>query len=223
LHPPARRLDAISAEVTQSGPSAHSCPPAQGSGGGTFELVFICTGNRFRSALAESAVRASAGGLPVALRSFATMTLDALPVLEEAQAFARRFGLDVSEHRSRSLEGQNLGAADLVIGFELIHAATAVLRAGAARDRTFLLGELVDYLDTLEPPEEPDVVMRARGIVEAAAALRAQQPDVMAVPEIEDPYGKSAATYEQVASDVLKLTNRVSEILLGASPRAPIS
>jgi protein-tyrosine phosphatase len=201
----------------------HSDASARGGGGSRFDVVFICTGNRFRSALAEGAVRASTDRLPVAVRSFATMTLDALPVLEEAHAFARRFGLDVSNHRSRSLAGQNLGAADLVIGFELIHAATAVVRAGAARERTFLLGELVDYLDALEPPEEPDVVMRARGLVEAAAALRAEQTAVMPVPEIEDPYGKSPATYEQVASDVLNLTSRVSEILLGASPRARIS
>src|SRR5439155_4834134 len=111
----------------------------------TFDVVFVCTGNRFRSPLAEALLRAATGGQPVRVRSVGTLRLDAEPALPEAVESAQQLGLDISQHRSCCIEDVDLSSADLVVGFEANHVASAVVDAGADRKRTFLLPELVGY------------------------------------------------------------------------------
>ena len=60
-------------------------------------------------------------------------------------AAAEAQGIDVAAHRSRLLD--SIAAADLVVGFERIHVAAAVVDGGAQRDRVFTLPELVPLLE----------------------------------------------------------------------------
>lgn len=186
---------------------------AQGIGR-PFEVVFVCTGNRFRSALAEGVFRNAAGDNGLAVQSYGTLRLDSMPPLPEAVELARAHGVDLSAHRCRSLAGQDLRDADLVVGFELVHAATAVLDAHAARDRTFLLAELVAYLEQIASTAD-GTAEGARRVVEAAAALRRKQPN-LAVEQIDDPLGQSSKAQALIADDVAALTSRLAVRLFGA-------
>ena len=105
----------------------------------SFEVVFICTGNRFRSAIAEALTARLTEGLPVEVSSAGTLDLGAVGVLPEALALAPELGVDLSAHRTRCVRDVDLREADLVLGFELTHLATAVVECGAARERTFTL------------------------------------------------------------------------------------
>jgi protein-tyrosine phosphatase len=189
---------------------------AQGVGR-PFEVVFVCTGNRFRSALAEGVFRAAAGDAGIAVQSYGTLRLDPVPALPEAVELARAYGVDLSAHRCRSLVGEDLRDADLVVGFELVHAATAVLDAAAARDRTFLLAELVAYLDQISAAAD-GTAEGARRVVEAAAALRRERRN-LAVEEIDDPLGRPAKAQALIADDVAALTSRLAARLFGAEER----
>jgi protein-tyrosine phosphatase len=140
-----------------------------------------------------------------------------MPALPEAVELARAYGVDLSTHRCRSLVGEDLRHADLVVGFELVHAATAVLDADAARDRTFLLAELVAYLEHL-PATADGTAEGARRAVEAVAALRRERRN-LAVEEIDDPLGRPAKAQALIADDVATLTSRLAAQLFGAEAR----
>jgi protein-tyrosine phosphatase len=177
-----------------------------------FDVVVICSGNRFRSPIAEGVLRGAAAGLPVRVRSMGTLDLRSGPVLPEALDFGHSFGLDLSEHRSSRLAGSDLSRADLVIGFEPIHVSSAVVDAGADRGRAFLLTELVDAVAGLEPPEAASPVERARAVVRAANEERARS-SLRGAEEIADPIGGPAAGFRATGERVRELTLRLAEKL----------
>lgn len=180
--------------------------------GDAFEIVFVCTGNRFRSPLAEELFRQAAAGIPLRTASRGTLDLGPVPVLPEAAEEAARLGLDLSSHRARSLDGDDLTGADLVVGFERRHVARAVVEAGAARARTFTLPELVALLDEGKEPYDTEPVGRARAAIAAANAAR-QDPTTVA--ELVDPLGKPRAVFRDTAAELQDLVGRLAGGLFG--------
>ena len=106
-------------------------------------VAFVCTGNRFRSPLAAALFESEAEGLPVEIASLGTLELGEEPALPEAVALAEGLGLDLSAHRARSVAELELGAYDLVLGFERKHVVASVVDAKAKIERTFTLPELL--------------------------------------------------------------------------------
>jgi protein-tyrosine phosphatase len=178
-----------------------------------FDVVVICSGNRFRSPIAEAVLRREADGLPVRVRSFGTMDLPSGHALSEALELAPGYGLDLMSHRSHPLAGRDLSDADLVIGFEQIHVAMAVVGAKALRERTFLITELVAGLEETTPPQEDGVADRARASVRQADKARKAASRIPQ--EIADPIGGPAAGYRKTGDEVYRLTIRVAERLFG--------
>jgi protein-tyrosine phosphatase len=179
------------------------------SSSGEFDVVVICSGNRFRSPIAEAVLGRAAEGLPVRVRSFGTLNLPPGQALPEALELAPGYGLDLVPHQSHPLAGEDLSDADLVIGFELTHVAMAVVGAKAKRERTFLIADLVAALKASRPPQENDFVERARHAVrEADRARTADRPQ-----EIADPIGGPASGYRRTADEVYLLATRVAERL----------
>jgi protein-tyrosine phosphatase len=188
-----------------------------------FEVVLICTGNRFRSPLAEGQIRSLAGAAPIRVSSLGLVELGPVRPLAEALAEAERFELDISGHRARALHGQDLSGTDLVLGFERLHLATAVVDANAVRDRTFTLPELAELLDEIDPRGRGDVVERARRVVGLAAEARRSRGVEPLLPEIPDPWGGTPEVYRETAERVIGLTRLVGQRLFGlnASPATP--
>lgn len=168
-------------------------------------VVFVCTGNRFRSALAAAVFREEAGGA-ANVESYGTLDIGAAPTLEQAVAEAARLGYDLSRHVSRPLHGVDLSHAHLVLGFERAHVAAAVVDAGAAPDRSFTLPELVNLITPAATPREA---------IAHAAAARAS-PTSMEMPELEDPFGTPPAVQRRIADDVCELTRRLALVLWSA-------
>jgi protein-tyrosine phosphatase len=179
----------------------------------TLEVVFICTGNRFRSPLAEALFRRAAGELPVAVRSLGTLDLGPLPPLDGALEEAARLDLDLSAHRSSPLAGERLAEADLVLGFERMHVVTAVVDAEAPRERTFTLPELVELLARTTGPRAADPIERARLAIELAAAERPDDPRLIGLPELPDPLGKPPEVVRKIAGRIDVLTAELARAL----------
>jgi protein-tyrosine phosphatase len=168
---------------------------------GAFELVVVCTANRFRSPIAAALLRRLTADLPVDVSSFGTLDLEPGPVLAEALELAPGLGIALDDHRSRCVRGTSLGSADLVLGFERIHVAVAVVDAGAPRERAFLLPELVALLDRLPPTGDPGLVERARARVRMAHERRAgDRPQ-----ELTDPAGGPKRGYATSAREIDRL------------------
>jgi len=181
-----------------------------------FRVVFVCTGNRFRSPLAAALLRQATDGVPVEISSAGTLELRGARALPEAQEAAMRFGVDLTEHRSRSVTEAPLHDADLVIGFERMHVATAVVDGGARRDRTFTLPELADLLAGIESPPSSTPVGNARDTVRRAAAARPKDnPKLLSIAELPDPLGRSDEEQREIAERVRELTLQVRRSLFG--------
>ena len=183
--------------------------------GETFDVVFVCTANRFRSALSEGLLHARLENEPFSVRSCGTMQAEGNPAEPEAIKLGAGFGIDLSEHRSRSITSSHLETADLVIGFELVHVAQAVIEGGANRSRSFTLLELLHALSLVAIPQGTDPVRRAREIIPRANALRPGTPG-----QIYDPVGGPRRGYTKVAEQLRDLIDELADYLLPVTSRA---
>ena len=183
-----------------------------------FHVVFICTGNRFRSILAEHRLRQATSSLPVHVSSLGTLDDPGLPALADAVELGAAAGFDLAGHRSRTLLGEDLRAVDLVVGFERNHVASAVVESGAPREKTFGAYELAELLARIEPPGDLPVVERAREAVSRAHAARtaAERP----FRELDDPVGRGRSFAAETARLVGDQTARIAFGLFGARPPA---
>lgn len=184
-----------------------------------FRIVVVCTGNRFRSPLAEHVIRRAVDGLPVDVRSVGVLDLGGVAALPEALEAARALGFDLSAHRTTLLTPEPLAGADLVLGFERSHIARAVVNGCAPIERTFTLPELVELLDRIPVADADDPVTRARETVAAAAATRAD-PRRARIPELADPLGKPAVVFKRTAAQVSELSEHVVKRLFGGRTSA---
>lgn len=113
------------------------------------------------------------------------------------------------------MRGEDLAVSDLVLGFERIHVATAVVEAGARRERTFTLPELVELIEDTEIPAASDPVERARQAVSAAHERRAAIGPDEVFPEVADPWSKPNVVYAETARAVDVLCRRLVRRLFG--------
>ena len=181
-----------------------------------FSLLFLCTGNRFRSPLAAAFLRRLTIGLPVTVASAGTLEVGGAPALPEALNLGAWGGVDLSGHRARRLVPEHLRGVDLVVGFEQIHVRQAVIDTGAELTRAFTLGELVALLGELDRSgaagSSPE---RARERVRLAAELRSDR--LSTADDIPDPFGGSKKDYRDAAIRVQRLVLALGADLFGVT------
>jgi protein-tyrosine phosphatase len=185
-----------------------------------FEILFVCTGNRCRSPLAEEQLRRLAAGLPVSVGSVGLLDLGSAPALPEVLEVARSVGLDLSSHRSRHLAGVDLSGVDLVLGLERSHVAAVVVEANVPYDKAFTLKEIVRLLTGVRASSEGDPEERARALVRSAHERRRAEPSFVAGEDIEDPFGGPRSGYVEMAGTVAELCRSLMTRLFPASTPA---
>ena len=121
-------------------------------------VSFICTANRARSPFAAALLRRQLSDVPVEIDSCGVLEQGGAPALPGAVHAASAFGIDLVDHRARTLGFRALEGYELAIGFEPVHVASAVTTGGIPAERAFLLAELGDVLefDVLPWPENSD-------------------------------------------------------------------
>lgn len=182
-------------------------------------VVFVCTGNRFRSPLAEALLRRAVPPYALRTSSYGTLNVGSAPPLEEAVDEAQRLGIDLSEHVARPITGADLSAADLVIGFERHHGVSAIVDARAPRERTFTLAEVVPALEALKVAPRPDPLLRARralALLDAHPRPAAAQWDP---PEVDDPIGLARGAQREIAHTIEDLVARLARGLFDQARR----
>ena len=106
----------------------------------TFNILFVCTGNTCRSAMAEGIARRELeerGWRHVRVASAGLAARDGEGAAGNAVAVAQRHGVDLDAHRTRALTPELLEWADLVLAMSAGH-LDAVRRHGAG-DKAALL------------------------------------------------------------------------------------
>ncbi|GIG79645.1 arsenate reductase/protein-tyrosine-phosphatase family protein [Planotetraspora kaengkrachanensis] len=173
-----------------------------------FHILFVCTGNICRSALAERLTLSALGpGSPLLVTSAGTRAQAGRPMAERARRVLVRLGGDPEGFASRPLTPAMVVAADLVLTASSEHRAEAVAMHPLAATRTFTIAEFGTLAravaaESLVRHEDP--VRRAHALAAEARALRGlvrvEQPD------IADPYGGSRRAHRAAA-------RRISESL----------
>lgn len=168
-------------------------------------IVFVCTGNRFRSPIAQAAAARVTAGLPIVVTSCGLRAEAGRPPLPAATDAAERLGLDITHHRSRGLT--NLAESDLVVGFEFIGVAGAVIDGGALPERTFMLTEAVELLASTGM--SADTLARPVTVSELVAQLDSTRRESVAgsvYRSLLDPAAATLRVQRASASEIVRLT-----------------
>ena len=110
-------------------------------------IVFVCTGNICRSPMAEGFLRYQwhqMGRDDLIVSSMGIYGLNDSPATEYAQAVCKKNGFDISSHRARSLVGEELLKADLILCMEPAHKKFVQVFFPWHRDKVALLGAWPD-------------------------------------------------------------------------------
>jgi RpiB/LacA/LacB family sugar-phosphate isomerase len=114
-------------------------------------ILFICTGNVCRSPMAEAMFRHAVRGRgEFRIFSAGLGAVDGQPPTPHSVRAMRELGVDISAQRSRMLTADLVRSADIILGMTHSHVDTIALLYPAAAEKTFLLREFDETLETYE-------------------------------------------------------------------------
>jgi protein-tyrosine phosphatase len=147
-----------------------------------FRILFVCTGNLCRSALAEWYLRGRVGE-EVEVASAGVHAPPGYPMDPPTAQALRELGGDGAGHVSRRLLPEHVRAADLVLGAAVGHRDDTVRLVPAALHRTFTLREFLRLGEqgAADPAQTVRDAARRRG--------RVAPPQEPYADDIGDPFG----------------------------------
>jgi len=184
-------------------------------------VVVLCTGNICRSPLAEVLLRDRLAGLPVVVSSGGTRAVVGEPMAPTIAASVSARGLDPS-HDAAQVTGEQLAAADLVLGLAREHRRAAIeLRPRVVR-RAMTLLELVRVVEqhgaglaSEARGAAPDVEGRLREAVRLAVAERGSTlpPASPELDDVPDPWGRDERAYAAAVTQIVHAVDVVAHWL----------
>lgn len=170
------------------------------------EILFVCTGNICRSPMAERLAAAildrSLGPAAARIRlcSAGTQALEGYPIHPLAARVIRARGANPASFRARALAVTHLLSADLILSADRAHRAAVATLDPTVLGRCFTLREFSRLADTVHAAGlGSDPVDRLRSLVVRVAGRRGRVPPPSSAldDDIDDPFGRSVADYEE--------------------------
>ena len=119
-------------------------------------VLFVCTANICRSPIASALMRSLVDqrqlGSDWRIESAGTWTQEGYPAASKAQAILKEGGVDISDHRSRSVSGKLLRDFDLILVMEQGHREALQIEFPDIRERVYLLSELAGAVYDIRDP-----------------------------------------------------------------------
>lgn len=175
-----------------------------------FTVLFVCTANQCRSAMAEALAAHVLGRMPapppVTFSSAGTHALAGNPATDVTMRTLRIAGIDLTRHRSRELDRRVVADADLVLTMTREHIAAVLANDRSAGRRTFTLAAFARAVQG-----------RTADSAEALVDLANEFAEVQDDDDIADPIGHGEAAHQICAARLLKLVRVVVTALAGSS------
>ncbi|MEX2204230.1 MAG: low molecular weight phosphatase family protein [Actinomycetota bacterium] len=187
-------------------------------------ILVVCTGNVCRSPIAEGMLRSILqmrfGDAAPSVASAGTAGWVGSAADPSSIAAAAELGIDISAHRARHLEAQDVSDVSLVLAMATEHRDAASHLFPGTVGRIFTLKELVRLLEDLPeapPSGRPDDVLAAQ--VSAADASRfGAIRDWRRDEDVTDPLGMPPEAFRAVARDLDAWCARLADGLFGRAP-----
>jgi low molecular weight protein-tyrosine phosphatase len=180
------------------------------SAAGRAGILVLCTANVCRSPMAAALLAGRLDGLGVPVSS-AGMLAGGSPALPEVVSVLGARGLDVSGHRSRTVQPADLAGAGLVLAMARENLRHAVVVAPEAWPRAFTLKELIRRAEGAGPrlAGEPLAawLSRVHAGRDRMSLLGGAGED-----DVADPAGGPPDGYTQTAAELDRLVDRLAEL-----------
>jgi protein-tyrosine phosphatase len=184
-----------------------------------FRVLFVCTGNICRSAIAEQVFRARYGSDQVQFASAGTGALVGAAMPDQAAAISRDLGGFPDAHSGRQLSQPIVAESDLVIALTRDHRSDIVRTHPRANRYTFTLREFARVIESYVRDSDAKPLIKSLSLPEtlrsAIPLLAAQRgyTDAPASPEdddVIDPYRRSQEIYDRAGTEISDAIDRIA-------------
>lgn len=185
----------------------------------TVGLLFVCTGNTCRSAVAEHlATRWLGPGIPVSSAGLGASPGERLHPFSEAALAA--FGVQVTDFAARRVDGDTVAQADLVLTMTVEHREDVLRLAPRHLRRTFTLPEAALLSGAVDPTPLaalpwPERLSTLAALMDNARAARTRGRPAPGDDDIADPIGGDRRVHVDAAAVVATNVRRITDTLLG--------
>lgn len=190
--------------------SATSCLPR-------FRVLMVCTGNLYRSPLAECLLRERLAAVreTIHVSSAGTEAVPGMPMAATAASLVTGWGGAPSGTVARRLTAGLVESSDLVLGAATEHREAAVrLSPVRALSRAFSLREFARLVRAEDAAGVVDPAARFAALVEGAAARRGSAPADAADDDVADPLGASPAELRECMTRIEESVERIATAVL---------
>lgn len=184
-----------------------------------FRVLFVCTGNICRSAIAEQVLRARYESDQVVFTSAGTGALVGAAMPEQAAEISRRLGGIPDAHSGRQLTKPIVADSDLVIALTREHRSEIVRTHPRANRYTFTLREFARVLESYTRDEDAKSFTRRATLAETLRSgipLIASQRGYTDAPptpdddDVIDPYRRPQEIYDRAGAEISEAIDRIA-------------
>lgn len=165
------------------------------------EVLFVCTANQCRSPMAEVLFARLARGAAGLVVGSAGLLPGGQPASEGAVEVMAERGLDLSGHRSRTVDADLLDRADLVVAMAREHLRHVAITRRDAFGRTFTLKEAVRRGRRVGP-RQPGEAVSAWAVRLAEGRVTRDLLGDDPTDDVADPIGQPVSIYRATALEL---------------------